>query len=101
MARVLLCFGGRSAEHEVSCVSAVSALEALVGRGHSVVPVGISGDGTWHLADPTKRPLAAAGPVVHLEVPGGRRAPAAPRRSPSRPTWVRLSASSAPKTRRR
>jgi len=72
MARVLLCFGGRSAEHEVSCVSAVSALEALVGRGHSVVPVGISGDGTWHLADPTKRPLAAAGPVVHLEVPGGR-----------------------------
>jgi D-alanine-D-alanine ligase len=72
MARVALCFGGRSEEHEVSCVSAVSALEALESRGHTVVPVGIARDGGWHLADPTGRPLAAAGPPVHLEIPGGR-----------------------------
>jgi len=71
MARVALCFGGRSAEHEVSCVSAVSTLEALESRGHTVVPVGIARDGTWHLADPTERPLSATGPAVRLQVPGG------------------------------
>ena len=72
MARVAVCFGGRSAEHEVSCVSAVSTLEALADRGHSVIPVGIARDGTWHLADPSARPLAATGPAIRLEVPGGR-----------------------------
>ena len=72
MARVALFFGGRSEEHEVSCVSAVSTLEALRGRGHEVVPVGISRSGSWHLADPSRRPLAAEGPGVTLEVPGGR-----------------------------
>lgn len=72
MVRVALCFGGRSAEHEVSCVSAVSTLEALESRGHTVIPVGIARDGGWHLADPTDRPLTADGPAVRLEVPGGR-----------------------------
>jgi D-alanine-D-alanine ligase len=72
MARVALFFGGRSAEHEISCVSAVSTLEALEERGHEVTPVGIDRSGGWHLADPTARPLEAAGPDVTLEVPGGR-----------------------------
>ncbi|OFW67339.1 MAG: D-alanine--D-alanine ligase A [Actinobacteria bacterium RBG_16_68_21] len=72
MARVALCFGGRSAEHEVSCISAVSTLEALESRGHSVVPVGIDRDGTWHLADRDQRPLSATGPSIRVEVPGGR-----------------------------
>ncbi len=72
MPRVALCFGGRSAEHEVSCVSAVSTLEALESQGHTVTPIGIDRQGVWHLADPASRPLAAEGPVTHLEVPGGR-----------------------------
>lgn len=72
MAGVALFFGGRSEEHEVSCVSAVSTLEALQSRGHEVTAVGISRDGVWHLADPTARPLAADGPEVSLEIPGGR-----------------------------
>jgi D-alanine-D-alanine ligase len=71
MARVALFFGGRSAEHEVSCVSAVSAFEALAGRGHDVVAVGIDRSGGFHLADPQRRPLAAEGPSVELAVPGG------------------------------
>jgi D-alanine-D-alanine ligase len=71
MARVALFFGGRSAEHEVSCVSAVSTLEALGGWGHEVVPVGIGRDGVFHLTDPAMRPLAAEGPVAQLTVPGG------------------------------
>jgi D-alanine-D-alanine ligase len=72
MARVAVFFGGRSAEHEISCVSAVSTLQALEERGHGVVAVGIDRDGGWHLADRDARPLDAAGPTVGLEVPGGR-----------------------------
>jgi len=71
MARVALFFGGRSAEHEVSCVSAVSALEALASKGHEVVPVGIDRDGGFHLSDVSRRPLAADGPRVQLQVPAG------------------------------
>lgn len=71
MARVLLLFGGRSAEHEVSCSSAVSVLEALRSVGHRVVPVGIDRTGAWYLADPTRRPLVADGRPVRLGVPDG------------------------------
>jgi D-alanine-D-alanine ligase len=71
MARVLLLFGGRSAEHEVSCVSAVAVLEALEDAGHQVIPVGIGRDGAWYLADRTRRPLQAAGRSVVLRLPEG------------------------------
>ena len=71
MARVALIFGGRSEEHEVSCVSAVSTLEALESKGHTVIPIGIARSGSWHFADPASRPLLADGPVATLEVPGG------------------------------
>ena len=55
MSRVLLLFGGRSAEHEVSCVSAVAIHDALVDAGHRVIPVGIDRDGApWEsfVSDP-------------------------------------------------
>jgi D-alanine-D-alanine ligase len=47
--RVLLVFGGRSAEHEVSVVSARSVLDALDPERYDVVCVGIDKDGRWHL----------------------------------------------------
>ncbi len=76
MATVLLLFGGRSAEHEVSCVSAVAVSAALREGGHDVVPVGIDKDGRWWLADADRDPFEAAGQSVHLELPAGRlRAP--------------------------
>lgn len=71
MATVAVFFGGRSEEHEVSCVSAVSVVDALEQKGHGVVAVGIGRDGGWHLADPATRPLTAEGPAAVLEVPGG------------------------------
>jgi D-alanine-D-alanine ligase len=40
-------FGGRSAEHEVSLVSATSILKALDPERYRVVPIGISKDGRW------------------------------------------------------
>ncbi|HEX9856033.1 MAG TPA: D-alanine--D-alanine ligase family protein [Acidimicrobiia bacterium] len=71
MARVLLLFGGRSAEHEVSCVSAVSVADALAEGGHRVIPVGIDRSGDWFLADAGERPLRAEGRRVTLSLPGG------------------------------
>jgi len=49
--RVLLLFGGRSAEHDVSCVSAVSIARALDPQRFDVLPVGITIDGQWLLAE--------------------------------------------------
>ena len=49
--RVLLLFGGRSAEHDVSRVSAVSIARALDPKRYDVVPVAITKEGRWLLAD--------------------------------------------------
>ncbi len=54
--RVLVLFGGRSGEHEVSVLSARSVVDALEVLGHTIVPVGITREGRWvkwhpHAAD--------------------------------------------------
>ncbi len=71
MSRVLLLFGGRSAEHEVSCVSAVAIYDALVAADHQVIPVGIDRDGAWFVVDPSSRPFQAKGRPVWMRVPEG------------------------------
>ncbi len=80
--RVLLVFGGRSAEHEVSVVSARSVLDALDPERYEVVLVGIDKEGGWHLlSGPPALPgegllpavAAGAGSDVSLDrVPGTR-----------------------------
>jgi len=47
--RVVVLFGGRSAEHEISCISARSVIDALDPERHDVIPVGITRDGRWHV----------------------------------------------------
>jgi D-alanine-D-alanine ligase len=47
--RVAVVFGGRSAEHAISCVSAGSVLAHLDRERFEVVPVGVTGDGAWVL----------------------------------------------------
>lgn len=47
--RVVVLFGGRSAEHEISCISARSVMDALDPERYETIPVGITKDGTWHL----------------------------------------------------
>ncbi|MFN2591120.1 MAG: D-alanine--D-alanine ligase family protein [Actinomycetota bacterium] len=47
-ARLALVFGGRSAEHEVSVVSAGSVLRALDPERFDVVMIGIDKAGRWH-----------------------------------------------------
>ncbi|MEX2089219.1 MAG: D-alanine--D-alanine ligase family protein, partial [Bacteroidota bacterium] len=45
--RVGVVFGGRSAEHEVSLVSATSVINALDRNKYDVIPIGISHEGRW------------------------------------------------------
>lgn len=49
--RIGLVFGGRSAEHEVSRMSAANILRALDPDHYDVVPIGIGRDGRWVLCD--------------------------------------------------
>ncbi len=73
--RVVVLFGGRSAEHEVSCISAESVLRCLDTERYHVVPIGVTHDGEWvrsESADALVRsrqagvvqPLVAAGPSI-------------------------------------
>ncbi len=59
--RVAVVFGGRSAEHSISCVSAGNVMRALDPDRYDVVPVGITRDGAWVLApdDPDALQLRA------------------------------------------
>jgi len=45
--RVGIIFGGRSAEHEVSIVSAASVMDSLDPQRYDVVPIGVSREGRW------------------------------------------------------
>ncbi len=53
MTRVLLLYGGRSGEHEISCLSARSVLAAIDRDRYEVLPVGITRSGRWTLTDGT------------------------------------------------
>jgi D-alanine--D-alanine ligase len=82
--RVLLLFGGRSAEHDVSRVSAASVAAALDPDRYEVVPVAITTEGRWLLAGEARAALEGArealpsafrvegAPVVELPDPGSR-----------------------------
>ena len=71
MPAVLVLFGGKSAEHEVSCESAATVVDSLSDAGHSVTLVGIDLAGGWHLVDGASRPLTAAGDPVTFSIPNG------------------------------
>jgi D-alanine-D-alanine ligase len=47
--RIVVLYGGRSAEHEISCISARSVMDALDPERYEAIPIGITRDGTWHL----------------------------------------------------
>lgn len=47
--RVAVVFGGRSAEHEISVLSARSVIEALDPDRYEVVAIGVTKDGRWQL----------------------------------------------------
>ncbi len=57
--RVLLLFGGRSAEHDVSRVTAVAVARALDPERYEVIPVAIAKDGRWLFAHEARAALEA------------------------------------------
>ena len=75
--RIGVIFGGRSAEHEVSLVSATSVINALDREKYEVVPIGITHEGRWLSADDALKLLKEHGPVEsrpeHLIVPDPRK----------------------------
>lgn len=58
--RVVVVFGGRSGEHEVSVTSARSVMAALAAAGFDVVPLGIDRRGGW-LSEPATAEQLASG----------------------------------------
>jgi len=76
--RVAILYGGRSAEHDVSRLSAANVLKAIDRTRYEVVPIAISRDGRWLLqpsseagADGAGAPVSEDGVEVAL-LPGGK-----------------------------
>src|SRR3954470_24551984 len=73
--RILVVFGGRSGEHEVSLQSAHAVMAALREAGYEVVPLGISREGRWLAGGDPLAALASGDPsslepVALLPEPG-------------------------------
>lgn len=60
---LVVLFGGQSAEHDVSCVTATAVLRAADPAKYRITPIGISRDGQWSLAVSAQEALAA-GPAA-------------------------------------
>ena len=60
--RLGILFGGRSAEHEVSLVSARNIMAAADPGKYEVVPIGITKQGHWRVGTGAIRLLASGGP---------------------------------------
>ena len=56
--RLVVLFGGRSAEHDVSCVSARHVLAAVDTTRYEIIPVGIDRNGRWSMAETAVDALA-------------------------------------------
>ncbi len=54
---LVVLFGGQSAEHDVSCVTAAHVLAAVDPAAYRITPIGISRDGAWALADGAQEAL--------------------------------------------
>src|SRR5215216_6796228 len=88
VARVMVVFGGRSGEHEVSIASARAVADALHRSGrHEVLPVGITREGAW---------ISSSDPMRELESRAWERAresagspPPNTFRRASRSSWCR------------
>ncbi len=70
--RIAILFGGRSAEHEVSVVSARSVIDALDPARFEAVPIGIDREGGWHLLAAPPALLPGSGTLPAVEQGTGR-----------------------------
>ncbi len=76
--RVAILYGGRSAEHDVSRLSAANVLKAIDRTRYEVVPIAISRDGKWLLQPSSEAAGDGAGAQVSEDgaevalLPGGK-----------------------------
>jgi D-alanine-D-alanine ligase len=72
--RIAILFGGRSAEHEVSVVSARSVMDALDPDRYEVIPIGVTKEGHWQLMPGGPPALGAGSPgrLPHVTPASGR-----------------------------
>ncbi|MEZ5212450.1 D-alanine--D-alanine ligase [Gordonia sp. PP30] len=69
--RLVVLYGGVSAEHDVSRVTAAHVLAAADRGRYTLVPVGIAKDGTWHRNDFAAAALAAGDDIGNsLDIEG-------------------------------
>ncbi len=64
--RVGILFGGKSAEHEISLLSAKNIVEAIDKKKYDVVLIGIDKDGRWYLNEAAKLLLHSGTPLPSL-----------------------------------
>jgi len=64
--KVGILFGGRSAEHEVSLVSATSVINALDKDKYEIIPIGITPQGKWLSTSDALKLLKSGRPLDHL-----------------------------------
>ncbi len=62
--RVAIIFGGRSAEHEISIISAKNVIDAIDKEKYEPVPIGIDKNGTWYLQEQSKFTLENSNPKL-------------------------------------
>src|SRR6266850_1845121 len=65
--RVGVIFGGRSAEHQVSLVSATSIMNALDKEKYEVIPIGITPEGKWLSSPDAVQLLKSGDPASGIE----------------------------------
>lgn len=70
--RLVVLYGGESAEHDVSCVSAANVLGAVDPSRYEVVPVGITRTGQWMLNEQAAEMIAAGATALpdHVDTTG-------------------------------
>ena len=78
--RLAILYGGRSAEHQVSVVSARSVMEALDPDRFEVVPIAITREGAWLLPDRSPLELTASDGALPEVEPAGREVAVRPER---------------------
>ena len=69
--KLAIIFGGRSAEHEVSVVSAHSVLSALDPSRYDILTIGIDREGRWHML-PALPDAARPGELPHVGAGGAQ-----------------------------
>jgi D-alanine-D-alanine ligase len=62
--RVAIIFGGKSAEHEISIISAKNIIDAINKDKYEPILIGIDRDGTWYLNEKSKFILKSSDPKL-------------------------------------